>query len=351
MKILVVGDAYCSIDVFRRSFGGLSRSHSIDYLQLDMNATEPATSESEKRIKEYAGSPSQIRERMADHDVLVVHGGAVTDAVLDASPRLRLVCCARGGPVNVDVEAATKRGIIVTNTPGKNAESVADLTLAFAVMLARGLPRATAYLKEGGSLGESTYEGARWFGHDLIGHTLGLVGYGNVGQRVAQRAVSFGMRVVVYDPYVSSLERADVAQLLDFDELLSQALFVSLHARATAENANMFGKDEFASMQQGSFFINTARETLVDEQALFDALSSGHLAGAALDVIRPPQVGRVHPLLTLDNVVVTPHLGGATFETLARGAEMAAREIAHLAAGERLLNVVNSTVSTVKEAR
>jgi len=343
VQILVVGDSYCPVDVFRDAFARLD-GHRFDYLQLDMQRTEVSGSESERRIREYAGSPAQIVERLDGHDAVVVHGGAVTDAVLAAAP-LRLVCCARGGPVNVDVEAATGRGIPVVTTPGKNAESVADLTIAFLVMLARGISRAAGFLAGGGRVGESTFEGAEWFGHDLGGHVLGIVGYGHVGRRVALRAIAMGMAVASFDPWIDSdAMRLDGVLPLAFSELLERARFVSLHARQTDDNADLFGAAEFSRMPRGAFFVNTARETLVDEDALFASLHSGHLAGAALDVLRPRPPGVPNPLLGLANVVATPHIGGATFETLARGAAMLADEIERFDSGADLVNVINREV-------
>jgi D-3-phosphoglycerate dehydrogenase len=345
VKFLVAGDSYMPVEVFRRAFERLGDDQRFEYLQLDMAQTDVRGSESERRIREYAGSPRQISERLSDHDGLVVHGGAVTDAVLDAAPGLRLVCCARGGPVNIDVEAATARGIPVVTTPGKNAEAVADLTIAFLVLLARGVMRATAFLSNGGRVGESTFEGAEWFGHDLGGHLLGLVGYGQVGRRVALRAVAMGMLVASFDPFVDpAAMAADGVRPADFGELLAEARFVSLHARQPATGADLFGEPEFARMRAGSFFVNTARETLVDERALFAALSSGHLAGAALDVLRPRPPGEVNPLLGLPTVVATPHIGGATFETLDRGAAMVAKEIERFDSGAALVNVINPQV-------
>ena len=345
MKLLVVGDSYMPVEVFRRAFARLGDDQRFEYLQLDMAWTDVAGSASEGRIREFAGSPRQIAERLSDHDALVVHGGAVTAEVLDAAPGLRLVCCARGGPVNIDVEAATARGIPVVTTPGKNAEAVADLTIAFLVILARGVVRAAGFLANGGRVGESTFEGAEWFGHDLGGHLLGLIGYGQVGRRVALRALAMGMAVASFDPFVApAAMAADGVRPAEFGELLTEARFVSLHARQPASGPDLFGEPEFARMRHGSFFINTARETLVDEEALLAALSSGHLAGAALDVLRPRAAGEVNPLLGLANVVATPHIGGATFETLDRGAAMVAEEIKRFAAGSALLNVINPNV-------
>ena len=274
-------------------------------------------------------------------EVLVVHGAPVTDEVLDASDMLRLVCCARGGPVNVDVAAASERSIPVVTTPAKNADAVADQTLAFMVMLARRFPHAQRFLLEGNGVGDSAFQGARFFGHDLGGHVLGLVGYGNVGHRVARRARAFEMKVIVFDPYLDLEGDENVEQVADLETLLERAHFVSLHARATPENENLLGHSAFARMRLGSYFVNTARETLVDEEALDEALSSGRLAGAALDVVRPRNASGPHPLLRHENVVLTPHIGGATHETLLRGATMVAEEIKRFAAGEPLVNVIN----------
>jgi D-3-phosphoglycerate dehydrogenase len=346
MKILVVGDSFVPVAVFKQGFAGLERAHEVEYLQLDeSNLLAPAT-ESERSIREYLGTPSQVATRVPHKDVLVVHGAPVTDAVLAAGSSLRLLCCARGGPVNVDVRSASARGIPVVNTPGKNAEAVADQALAFMVMLARGFPRAQKFLLDGGRLGESAYEGAQFLGHDLGGHVVGLVGYGNVGRRVANRALAFGMAVIVYDPYVQSVDVAGARQVPSLAALLEAADFVSLHVRASAETENLMGRAEFAAMKKGAWFVNTARETLVDEAALDAALSSGHLAGAALDVVRPRSGGGPHPLLRHSNVVITPHIGGATHETLLRGVTMVAAEIERFSSGAPLVAVVNRAALT-----
>ncbi len=341
MKILVVGDSFVPVPVFQLGLGALQGAHELQYVQLDESKQLVPSTASELSIREYLGTPAQLVSRIKDADVLVVHGAPVTDEVLAAASRLRLICCARGGPVNVDVAAASARQVPVVITPGKNAESVADQTLAFMIMLARGFPKAQRFLLDGGTLGESAFEGARFLGHDLVSHVLGLVGFGNVGRRVHRRAIAFGMKLVVYDPYVRIGELTSTEQATTLDELLSKADFVSLHVRATAETENFFGARQFAAMKPGSYFLNTARESLVDEEALDAALASGHLAGAALDVVRPRIGGGRHPLLSHENVVITPHIGGATHETLLRGVTMVADEIQRLAAGESLRAVVN----------
>ncbi len=341
MNIVVVGDSFVPVEVFKAGFEDLERAHSVNYVQLDESREFKPATDSERSIREYLGSPSQVAEHVAAAEILAVHGAPVTAEVLAAAPSLKLLACCRGGPVNIDVRAASARRIPVVNSPGKNADAVADQAIAFMVMLARGFPRAQRFLLEGGRLGESAYEGAGFLGHELGGHVLGLVGFGNVGRRVARRAIAFGMTVEAYDPFVKADDMAGVQLLTSLAALLDVSDFVSLHVRASADTENLFGRAEFAAMKPGGYFINTARETLVDEAALDSALVSGHLAGVALDVVRPHSAGGPHPLLRHDNVVITPHIGGATYETLLRGVRMIAADIERFAAGEALVSVVN----------
>ena len=344
MRILVVGDSFCPASAFRDAFRPLEAEHDVTFVDLIEEPDWRPTSPSELRIKEYEGSPRQVVAALDGHEVLVLQGAPVTDAVLDAAP-LRLVCCARGGPVNVDVAAATERGIPVVTTPGKNADAVAELAMALLVMLARRLPAVVRYVEGGGEFGHDNYEGANWFGHDLAGHTLGLVGLGQIGHRVAARALAFRMRVVAYDPYVDPAAILAVgAEPVDLETLLSTSDFVSLHARATAENRGLIGAAQIARMKPGGYLVNTARDTLVDEAAIVDALASGRLAGAAFDLVSPSPATGLHPLLAFPNVIITPHIGGATHETLYHGGEMAVAEIRRLAAGQPLVNLADRSV-------
>jgi D-3-phosphoglycerate dehydrogenase / 2-oxoglutarate reductase len=229
-------------------------------------------------------------------------------------------------------------------TPGKNAEAVADLTIAFIVMLARRLPEVVRHVEAGGEFGHDNYEGRHWFGHDLAGQILGVVGFGQVGRRVATRAQAFGMRVVAHDPYLADEAIAEVGvEATDLETLVATADVVSLHARAGADDRHLIGRAELARMKPGSYLINTARDTLVDEAALADELANGRLAGAALDLVSPSPASGRHPLLAFPNVIITTHIGGATFDTLHHASEMVVAEIERLAAGEPLVNVANRT--------
>ncbi len=333
MKILAVGDSFVPTHMFETGLTNLKQQ--IRYLQLDMDAPFVPVTASERAIREFAGNPQQLVDAMDGEEILLVHGAPVTDAVLDASPHLKIVGVARGGPINVDLAAAKERGITVITAPARNAEAVADLTLAFMVMLARSMMSSIAFVTNGGRLGESTFEGAQFFGHELGGHTLGLVGFGNVGSRVAQRALSFGMSILVYDPYVAATQLTDLgAHPVGLDELLARADFVSLHARVTPETTNFFNTSKFSQMKPGAFFINTARETLLDEEALYEALTSRRIMGAALDVLRPQPEGVSSPLLSLPNVIITPHIGGATYEAALRGVQILAAQLSHYLVGQ-----------------
>ena len=345
MRILVLGDPYCPSAALAGAFERLAGEHEVGFLDVTEEPDWRPSSRSEAGLREYLGSPRQTIAALASFgpaDVLVVQGAPVTDAVLDSARSLRLIGCARGGPVNIDVNAATARGIPVVTTPGKNADAVAELTIALMVMLARRLPEVVRHVEAGGEFGHDNYEGGRWFGHDLAGRALGLIGFGQIGRRVASRARAFGMSVNVHDPYVDPAAVVDEgADPVDLASLLERSDVVSVHARATPDNAGMIGAPEVGRMRTGSYFINTARETLVREPALIDGLASGRLAGVALDVVSPsPPSGR-HPLLAFPNVIITTHIGGATMETLHHGSEMAVAEIERLAGGRPLVNLVN----------
>jgi D-3-phosphoglycerate dehydrogenase / 2-oxoglutarate reductase len=334
VKILAAADRYMPPHYFADAFSALGAAHEVNCFEIDADrAFDPVTA-SERKLREYLGSPDQLVERMAGVEILVVHGAPVTDEVLDASRHLALVCCARGGPVNIDVDAVTEHGLPLVITPGRNASAVADLTVAFLVMLARVIRRSQRFFDGDGQL-HDTWEGARFMGYDLRGHTLGIVGFGQIGHRVAQRVRGFGMEMLVYDPYTTVGHR-NIQQVETLEELLRQADFVTLHARATPETRGMIDGAALALMRRGAFLVNTARETLVNEEALGAALDSGQLGGAALDVFVDGA-----RLACYENVVLTPHIGGATYETLTRGAEMIVKEIGRFVAGEPLVNVFN----------
>ena len=337
MKILAAGDSFMPPRYFEQGFAALGQAHDVEYFQIDDQRHFEPTSESELRLSEYQGTPEELAERMGGIEVLAVQGAPVTDAVLDASSDLKLVCCARGGPVNIDVAAVTARRLPLVNTPGKNAEAVADQTLAFLVMLARGFPKAQRFLDEGNQLRDN-WEGAKFIGSDLRRHTLGLVGYGNIGHRVALRAAAFGMTVLAYDPY------------------LECGMHERRRARTVARQAARAVRLRLATRprhegQREPFRFGDVRKDaprlVLRQYRARDARRRGCARRRARhrDSLRAPRStssiqcetpGR-HRLLRHENVVMTPHIGGATRETLLQGAEMIADEILRFAAGAPLV--------------
>jgi len=342
MKMLVVGDSFITLDYFRNAFADMAKTNEVRFLQLDESQKLVPESASEKSLREYLGGNRQLVSEVGDAEVLVVHGAPVSEEVLAAGRNLKMVCCARGGPVNVDIAAASRRRIPVITAPGKNAEAVAELTLALMVMLSRNLVRAHNHVVATRVVGKDNYEGNQFFGHELDGKTLGLLGFGRVGSRVARRALGFGMSVLVYDPYVEKSKiESDRVRVAGLEDVLKRSDFISLHARESKENENLMGERQFSMMKRGAYFINTSRPSMVDEGALCAALKDGRLSGAGLDVVRYDPAMPVSPLVELENAIVMPHIGGATFETTTKGAVIVARQVERYLKGEPLETVVN----------
>ena len=198
------GDSFIGTGVFRQAFEPIVKAQDVRFVTMDEGRKLVPSTPSERSLREYLGSTEQVISELRDAEVLVVHGAPVSDEVLAADKSLKIVCCARGGPVNVDVAAATRRGIPVVTAPGKNAEAVAELAITLMVMLSRNIIRAYNHVRVDKVVGKDNYEGIEFVGHELDGKTLGLIGFGRVGSRVAKRAKAFGMSVLVYDPFLDS---------------------------------------------------------------------------------------------------------------------------------------------------
>jgi len=264
-------------------------------------------------------TPEELPNILPAYDGMVVRSRTkVRQPLIDACPNLKVIVRGGVGLDTIDVEYARSKGITVMNTPKASSASVAELAIGYMFALARSIYKATAGMKA------EKWEKKNFEGDELGGKTLGLIGIGNIGKEVAKRAAALGMRVIAYDPYV---QEAAGDELVSLDELLAQADYISLHLPKTKESAGMIGQAQFEKMKTGVRIINCARGGIIDEVALYEALTNGKVAGAALDVYaeEPPTDWK---LLKLDNVIGSPHIGAATHEAQGRvGAEVAEKLI------------------------
>jgi D-3-phosphoglycerate dehydrogenase len=278
---------------------------------------------------------SPLEEIIGRYDAIVIRSATKLTADLVAkADNLKVIGRAGVGVDNVDVEAATRRGIVVANAPESNVVSAAEHTIGLLVALARNIPQAHSALKDG------RWERSKWGGVELAEKTLAVLGFGRIGQQVARRALGLGMRVLAYDPFVAPERFRELGvEQAPLDDALARADFVTLHLPLTPETRGSIGRDAFQRMREGARFVNAARGELVDEEALLEALRSRRLAGAAVDVYtREPYSG---PLLELPNVVVTPHLAASTDEAQDRAGVIVAEQVVAALEGGLVTNAVN----------
>ncbi len=289
-------------------------------------------------------SPEELLGVMPGAQALIIRSATqVTDEVLAAGADLQVVGRAGIGLDNVEVEAATRRGVMVVNAPQSNILSAAEHAVALLLAQARNIPQAHAALVAG------RWERSKWEGVELHGKTLGVVGLGRIGALVAQRAMAFGMKLTAYDPYVSA-DRARTmgVELMALDELVAEADFLTIHLPKTAETAGLIGRDLLAKAKPRLRIVNAARGGILDEEALADALRSGQVAGAALDVYATEPCTD-SPLFQLPGVVVTPHLGASTAEAQDKAGVTIAEQVILALAGDFVPFAVNVAAAEVSE--
>ncbi|MDT5140883.1 MAG: D-3-phosphoglycerate dehydrogenase / 2-oxoglutarate reductase [Mycobacterium sp.] len=286
-------------------------------------------------LRIYSGE--QLAERISAEgaDIVVVESDSVTGPVLDLG--LRAIASTRGDPNNVDVAGATAAGIPVLNAPGRNADAVAEMTLALLFTATRQVLGADADVRAGEVFRDGSIPYQRFRAWEVAGQTAGLIGLGAVGRAVKWRMAGLGMRVIAYDPYNDEARHS-------LDDLLAEADIVSLHAPVTADTEGLIGAEQFAAMRDGVVFLNSARAQLHDTDALVDALHSGKVAAAGLDHFAGEWLPTDHPLIAMPNVVLTPHIGGATWNTEARQAQMVADDLEALLSGKTPAHIVNPEV-------
>lgn len=266
----------------------------------------------------------------------------IDQKALDAAPELRFVVATRANPVNVDVAACTERGIPVACTPGRNADVTADLAFGLLLSTVRQISGGERFLRAGEWNPEDPFEPYRRFrGIGLNGRVLGIVGGGAIGRRMAQRSLGFGMTPLVYDPFVSQDELADLAELTSLEDLLQRSDVVTIHAPLNEATRGLIGPEELALLRPEAFLVNAGRAAIVDEGALIEVLRSGRIAGAGFDVYWEEPVPTSHPLLNLANVTLLPHIGGASDDVVTEHSRMAADALRAWATGQTPSHVVN----------
>ncbi|MFQ5963349.1 MAG: phosphoglycerate dehydrogenase [Candidatus Scalinduaceae bacterium] len=290
-------------------------------------------------------SPEELKKEIGEYDGLIIRSNTKsTSEVIENATKLRAICRAGVGVDNVDVSAATKKGIMVMNTPGGNATSTAEHTITLLLALSRNIPQACNSVREG------KWERKKFIGFQISGKVLGVVGLGRIGKEVAKRGLALEMRVIGYDPFISSetISKWNIHQVKNLDELLGQSDYISLHVPLRNETRNLIATREFALMKSGVRIINCARGGIMSEDALYDAIMNGKVAGAAIDVFeKEPPVN--NKLLKLDNVLPTPHLGALTEEAQHAVAKDAAEQMADALIGKNIRNVVNMPVQGPEE--
>ena len=344
IQIAIIGDNFMQAEVFEAA---LERTVSQPFSSTKLDLPFPSEpviqhcAEGELAgLKEYQGSAAQVIEVATGASILITHVAPVSASVLKELPDLKMIAVARGGPVNVDLAAVQERNIRLVNTPGRNASAVAEFTIGALIAETRNIARAHAALAQGTWRGD--FYRADIQRKELSAMTVGIIGYSAIGTRVAKLLRGFGSKILITDPY-TKLTAEDAtygAQQVPLEELLSQSDAVTLHAKLTPETLGMINAKTLAQMKRGAVLINTARGAMVDEQALYQALASGHLSGAVLDTFNIEPLPADSPLLPLPTVTLTPHIAGASTTTVRVAAEMVAQEVQLFLASEPPVNPV-----------
>ncbi len=342
-NIAIIGDHFILPEVFERELRTAcpDTRFSCRRMQNDWPNTPVVHGyhgAAETNIKEYLGEFDEVADFVGDAEVFVMHQSPVTAGMLDKMPNLKLIACSRGGPVNVDIEAARERDVTVVRAPGRNATAVAEFTIGAILTETRKIRSGHEALRAGNWRGD-LYR-ADTTGRELNEMTVGVIGYGKIGTRVTRLLQAFGTKVLVCDPYVQLSPEdveAGVVQV-SLGHLLEHSDVVTLHPRVSEETTHMINKDTLAQMKSDALLVNTARGPLCNYDDLFEALRDGVIGSAMLETFSVEPTPPDWPLLQLDNVTLTPHIAGASVRTASYAAEVLAEDVRRYFAGEPLLN-------------
>lgn len=325
MKIVGIGDLLIPSADIENGFERL-RMQGHDVSTVDWNLSGYEELQNINLLVEQEGSeiyepPQYILDAVKDADIIVTQFCTITRKLIDSCTKLKAVGVLRGGTENVNVKYAASKGIQVYNTPGRNANAVADFTVGMLISECRNIAKAHLELKAGNWVRD--YSNAAYV-PDLKDKTVGIIGYGNIGRKVAQRLKAFEMNILAYDPYISE---ADGVTIVSLENLMETSDFVTIHSRLSPETEKMINAELLSLMKPTAYLINTARSGLVDEDALWEVLHAHKIAGAALDVFEVEPPGKDYKMVTLDNVTITPHLAGGTRDAFIQSPKLLAAEL------------------------
>ncbi len=361
MKIVLAGDGFVTVEVLRRGLeaagvveagigysSGVPNSpiHEVDILTL-RSAWPDEPYKDFSGVHEALGDEDELIEALQGAEICFSHTFPFSEKVFAACPDLTLVTICRGGPVNVDLEAATRHGVSVSFTPGRNATATAEHSVAMIMAAARNIAQRDAELRTG--QWRSDYYNYTAVGPEISGSTVGVCGYGAVGSRVATILDAMGAHVLVYDPWIDPMRLgSDMEYVEELDELLSRAHILTLHMRYSKDTAGMIGEREISLLPQDAILVNCARGGLLDYEAVADALDSGKLFAAAFDCLPAEPLPSKHRLFSTPNVTMTPHLAGASKQAAELAAQIGGRDIAAYLSGKPLMHCANPQVREKK---
>ncbi len=352
MKLVGIGDLFIPNEYILSGFKQF-KELGVEVQTVDWKLNDFTELQNINLLVEHGGSeayevPDYIIDACKDADIIITEFCTVTKKLIDACTKLKVIGVLRAGCENINVEYATSKGIMVFNTPGRNADAVADFTVGVLISESRNIARGHLGLKNGEWI--RTYSNS---GHipDLPGKTVGVIGLGEIGQKVAKRLVGFDVKLLGYDPFVNNPPYG--IEMVSLEELMEKSDFVTVHVRAMKETENLVNKELIQKMKPTAYLINTSRSSVADEKAIYEALKNKKIAGAALDVFDVEPPGKEYPLIKLENVTITPHMAGGSNDAFYNSPKKLALEMVKLFDGQNSRYLVNKQIfeSAIKKFR
>lgn len=344
MKLVGIGDLFIPGEYIRKGFQQFETDENIEIETVEwkldgFDELQNINQLIEKNGSEFYQVPDYIIDAVKEADILITQFCPITKDLIDACNNLKVIGVLRGGYENINIDYATSNNILVLNTPGRNADAVADFTVGMLISECRNIAKSHKEMKKGNW--KRKYSNKEYV-PDIPGKVLGIIGLGKIGEKVAKRMKGFDVEIIAYDPFVDSPKYG--IKMVSLEKVMSQSDFISIHARVTEDTKNMINKKLLNKMKPTAYFINTARPDLVDENALYEILKDKKIAGAALDVFDKEPPGKDYPLVKLDNVTITPHLAGGTKDAFLNSPKILANEMIKIFDNKKPSYVLNDEV-------